>query len=181
MATPHYKFTELANTSAPDVVGDVNKALLEIDAAIYENAGGAGINSIAPTTVAYPPYTGSDVSIAIGNNASAQGLGGIAIGRESHAVGEYSTCVGYDAVCTGENSLALGTISYAAGNYSVAFPYTNAEEDNVFAVGNAGVRTRRIIGASDPVDAQDAATRNYVINVIRDLCAKNNLTLPDWG
>ena len=180
MATPHYKFTELANASAPDVVGDVNKALLEIDTAIYENAGGAGINSVAPTTVTVPPYVTSETSVSIGNASSAQGAYAVAIGREARAAGNGTTCIGDGSACTGEHSVAIGFAARVDGARSVALPYTTASEDDVLAVGDAA-RARRIIGAADPVDAQDAATRNYVINVITDLCTKNNLTLPDWG
>lgn len=98
-------------------------------------------------------------SIAIGNNAKAtsQNLGNnIAIGNDAEATGYYSMAIGPNTEATGTDSIAIGTNSIASRDNVVSFGREGSEDGSISGI------TRRIVYITDPVNAQDAATKNYV-------------------
>ena len=122
-------------------------------------------------------------SVSIGRMASTTGGSGdscIAIGELSQAYGHHSISIGPSATSNSENCITLGSGAYiyndavenvALGanskidqgiSYSIALGNSsNVSESYSLSIGN-NVFTRKIERVTDPTNAQDAATKNYV-------------------
>ena len=129
-------------------------------------------------------------SVSIGRMASTTGGSGdscVAIGELSQAYGHRSISIGPSATSNSENCITLGAGAYiyndAAENvalgansgidqgisYSIALGNSsNVSESYSLSIGN-NVFTRKIERVTDPTNAQDAATTNYVDSKIPDL------------
>ena len=97
---------------------------------------------------AFAPYS---MSVAIGDRAKATGKndGQQMVGSDAY---------GSHAKATGEASVALGCYSYATESNVVSV----GQGDSGVKADGERVRTRRIVNVTDPVNAQDAATKAYV-------------------
>ena len=98
-------------------------------------------------------------AVTIGMNSKTGGESSIAIGSGAEAVSDFSTTIGHNAhVSSSEHSVALGDgsyIDYNTDNYVVSVGCDpGLSQRTAF--------TRRIINVTNPVNAQDAATKNYV-------------------
>lgn len=140
--------------------------------------------------------------VAIGNGARANSTGSIAIGGSTNASVYYSTAIGYLAkvpdqwgVAIGAyasiesasadqvGSVALGANSYAptssgpvvsvgSGDATMSLSDDMDEETRARVQARAAAATRRIVNVTDPRDAQDAATKNYVDTQLTPINAK---------
>lgn len=104
-------------------------------------------------------------SVNVGAGAFAPYSMSVAIGERAKAVGKNdgqqkvgSDAYGSHTKATGEASVALGCYSYATESNVVS---VGQGDSGVHADGER-VRTRRIVNVTDPVNAQDAATKAYV-------------------
>lgn len=117
--------------------------------------------------------------IAIGYHAQGSSGGypykAVTIGVDSYTTGESTIAIGSSATANSDFSIAIGDNAYTGSGpeHSVALgdnSYVGHEETAGYVVsvgcdpGNSGrtAFTRRIINVTDPTNAQDAATKNYV-------------------
>lgn len=150
---------------------------------------GAQINIIAPLTTETAP-TARQSCLAIGDSAVAYGAepciaigeGANANGSDAVVVGAYSSG-GSRAIVIGSNTdaasetVAIGQNVSTTGSSSVALGDSSSDdgERSVVSVGSALSGTeygRRIIHVTDPVNAHDAATKNYVDTQLEPVNAK---------
>ena len=169
------------------------------------------IGSIPTASGSYSAAIGSNStasgnsSIAIGPNPTASGRYSAAIGYFSSANGNESTVLGCQAGTVSTTILSADSPEWAKiGQYSVAIGAGSllvSGEDNVVSFGNGGLKsyyqltgedsvgstissgpdTRRLIHVTNPVNAQDAATKAYVDNLFLtklqpDYSAKVNIS-----
>ncbi len=132
--------------------------------------------------------TGADNAVAIGNGAEVHSSGGIALGQGATAIRSNSVAigagakalssvaVGTGAQAIGTNTTAVGDDAVASGHYAAAFGNrAQATHDDAVALGNGSITTaantvsigapgaeRRITHLADPINASDAANKNYV-------------------
>lgn len=155
--------------------------------------------------IGYHSSASGNSSIAIGSNSTVSGRYSAAIGHFSTVNGDYSTALGYLAGTASVTELPADSSEWSSiGQYSVAIGAGSLVvdgEDNVVSFGNGGLTsyyqltgedsvgstissgpdTRRLIHVTDPVKAQDAATKNYVDNLFLtklqpDYSAKVNIS-----
>lgn len=112
-----------------------------------------------------------DFSTAIGSYTRTNGEQSIGIGlntytssaaTQSIAVGSNSAVYGTQSIAVGANSGAYGNNSVAIGAGSVSF------DDNEVSVGSAG-NERRISNVATPINATDAANKQYVDDAIANI------------
>ena len=112
------------------------------------------VNTIYPLSNSRPAKSAND-SLVFGISANACGFESIAIGNSSYtdgADGMYAVAVGYSAIASGDRSVALGS-------------ETKVDRNDCVSVGSDTLK-RYISNVQDPIDKQDAATKNYVDNMI---------------
>lgn len=137
-------------------------------------------------------------AIAVGQNAEATATGSMAIGtsryHETSATASDAISIGSGTTSASQNGIAIGyyTELPEGADDSVALgSYSSTAEPNVISVGSGDATmmltddmdeetkarvqargraaTRRIVNVTDPRDAQDAATKNYVDTKISDI------------
>ncbi len=120
----------------------------------------------------------ADGQVTVGDRAKCESLAdaGVAIGQQATANGVATVAIGKQAIADGTNSVAVGSSSYAGGS-------------NEFAVGASGAE-RKIVNVKTPTSSTDAATKGYVDGLAPALCAVtkaaafanlNPNPLPVWG
>lgn len=138
---------------------------------------------------------GTNQKIQIGSNSNAAGIEATTVGYHSYA-NNWGTAIGTGSKAGGE-SVGIGRGAIASGVYSIAIG-SGARVENVsnsVAIGASARATRRgevnvgtgsetwgynntrycvIGGVHDPVDAHDAATKNYVDGLVGNVAAALN-------
>lgn len=106
--------------------------------------------------------------IQIGNGANANGNWAVSVGASASVSGGYSLALGGGAKVYVSDGAAIGAASNVSHDYSVALGYNSrTSATNQVSVGRgsasgSGPATRSIVNVTDPTNAQDAATKNYV-------------------
>lgn len=140
--------------TAPNI--NVLAPLTVANAATSENANGVAIGDGASVTGAGSVAiglnsSGTQQSVAIGSNATTDGGTSIGLGTNSSTS---SVAIGQGASATAVSSIAIGRDAIANESHTVSFGGNESEPDVI--------QTSRLVNVTDPVDAQDAATKNYV-------------------
>ena len=181
----------------PDVVQDFGNSLTEVmsqnamtealkgsNINIGRNATGNGTNSLSIGNAA--KTADSDDGVAIGYSSEARlsrciAIRGFALANSSIAIsgqvyGHSGIAIGQDTYVHDNNGIAIGKSANAGGKQSVALgALSRAPVDGTVSVGNTETQfTRRIVSVSDPVNAQDAATKKYVDDAIAAAIAALN-------
>lgn len=130
-------------------------------------------------------------AVAIGLNSHAEGygssMGGIALGEDARTEDTAAVAIGVSSRVTrpsggrARNSVALGSFSSAteggvvsvgSGDATMALSDDMDEETKARIQARASAATRRIVNVTDPENAQDAATKNYVDTQLTPINAK---------
>lgn len=114
-------------------------------------------------------YIGSNFGVAIGTRAHSLSNYGLAIGASSSV----ASAAGY-SVAIGAMSSATEpyTVSVGSGDATMALTDDMDEETRARIQARAAAATRRIVNVTDPTNAQDAATKNYVDTQLEPINAK---------
>lgn len=178
--------------TAPSAIGANATAIGSDSSANGTESSAIGRSSSSSGTGSIAAGANSDAAglyaSAIGYGAAAVGDGTIANGYTSSATGSNSIVLGRGAATVsatnldaasqewrriGQNSVAIGTgsllvsgednvVSFGNGGLKSYFQKTSSNDVQGMASSNTGPATRRLINVSDPVNAQDAATKKYV-------------------
>lgn len=145
------------------------------------------------TAIGYNATVRNISTVALGSNTQATRTGATALGDRAEAKGAGSVAVGNDCSVETDTSdgISIGQLSYVSGEGSVAVGAlaradgvadsialgrnSEATEDSVVSIGSGDEtgsslpKTRRIVNVTDPTNAQDAATKNYVDTKIAEI------------
>jgi len=92
------------------------------------------------TAIGIGPIAKGNQSVAIGGSTFALGLGSVALGSCTHANGDYSTALNTVTEANGLGSTAMGCYTHSSGNFSVAMGFsTQAMGIASFAMGCASI------------------------------------------
>ena len=151
------------------------------------------------TAIGYNATVRNVSTVALGSNTQATRTGATALGDRAEAKGAGSVAVGNDCSVETDTSdgISIGKLSYVSGEGSVAVGTlaradgvadsialgrnSEATEDSVVSIGSGDEtgfslpKTRRIVNVTDPRDAQDAATKNYVDTEIAKVPTVNSI------
>lgn len=137
-----------------------------------ENDSNFIVNNGAPYGVCLGSGSSTQGGVSIGTDSFISSNYNVAVGRDAKSYTNYSTAIGYGSSCGTEGgketySESIGYRSKSLAQYSVSLgTYSKAEESSVISVGDGSTNTnygkRRIINVKDPINPQDAATKNYV-------------------
>lgn len=147
--------------------------------------GGAHSDGFA-VAIGYGADTGGNrQSVVIGHQstAAASCYHPIAVGPDIEINDSNATALGYVASigAGGENSVSLGSysstaepnvVSVGSGDATMSLSDDMDEETKARVQARASAATRRIVNVTDPVNAQDAATKNYVDTQLTPINAK---------
>lgn len=116
------------------------------------------------TTIGYQAKTGGNQSTALGYSAYARTIASVAIGDSAEAG---SALTHYRAVAIGQQAHAynLGAIALGANSSATEVGEMNIGTTNS-SWGYNSTNYRLLTGVHDPVNAHDAATKNYVDNLV---------------
>ena len=136
------------------------------------------------------------LSTSLGERSDASGASGVSVGYLSQASGDFSTALGYyseagtdksQSQCTAigyfskvtaDGGTALGKGTKVTSAQSVAIGcYSEANETRVVSFGDSVWGGRRLINVKDPIDNQDAATKNYVDLQIANVPSGGNINV----
>lgn len=152
---------------------------------------GAGTSSSEGTNgveIGHDASATGNGSVSIGHGSASSGLNSTAVGKSTKVYSQSATSLGYTATSRGEGSLALGADSLAGNSNfssgavavgrgstatlqgSVAIgAYSNSTTVGVMDIGSTqtsygynNTNYRLLSGVHDPVNAHDAATKDYV-------------------
>ena len=156
----------------------------------------SAIGSRSTATGIYSTATGFS-STATGDNSTATGFSSTATGDNSSAIGSYSgtvstTSLSYNSGTwsnIGRNSIAVGygslvvdgqndVVSFGNGGVD-SYWYRNETNGVSHPTTNRGPETRRLINVTDPLNAQDAATKNYVDTQLAS-AGGNKVAVPNY-
>lgn len=120
----------------------------------------------------------SSYGVAIGFTAGTNGTRGVAVGEAADA-GEDGISLGWGA-SSNNQGIAIGRASNATSEKSVALgSFSFTHEPNTVSIGNGNggsdPATRRLVNVTDPTNAQDAATKNYVDTEIAKVPTVNSI------
>ena len=173
-ATKDYVGAELGkiNSVAPLTVGTASSATGNMSIAVGEAAESTEYSAVA---IGSNVRANSSYGVAIGFGAVTNGTNGIAVGQATNAA-EDGISLGWSAN-SGNQGVAIGRGSSATVEKSVAIgSFSQANEANTVSIGNgdggSDPATRRLVNVTDPVNAQDAATKNYVDTQLTPINAK---------
>lgn len=155
------------------------------------------INNIAPLTVDLAPNSIEDYGLSAGYCSSSPGEYSVGIGpyarassRTSIAIGSFSSVASLDEIDDDQDkwdsvapySVSIGSQSIVTEPNVVSFGHGGTSDywylvpqfGRVFHSTNApsGPATRRLVNVTDPTNAQDAATKNYVDTQLTPINAK---------
>lgn len=129
-------------------------------------------------------YAAEPNSTALGAKSKA-GNNCVAVGTSSDANLINAVAVGADSSIRASYTVAVGTSSKANSSYGVALGYgsiVNDYDGSAVSVGSGNstdqnTYTRKIINVTDPTNAQDVATKNYVDNAIANQGQGSNIII----
>ena len=168
------------NNIAPLVVPTPPTSTTQFGIAIGDGAISSLTNAISIGTSAGVGGYSSSNTIAIGTQARGAGIaigsGAQASASSSVAIGMYTSVnsLAFNQVALGDFSIATeeNTVSVGSGSSALTLSDDMPEEQQAAARAAADVPTRRIVNVTDPRDAQDAATKNYVDTQLEPINAK---------